>query len=249
MGLVDKVSLDVGFCFYETSLETVKRAIESVKDNVRYIYAIDGKYELYESNELLSSPDIRDYLSSIDNVVMVDYPNRKENEKRQRYLDLCNKDLTDWLLILDADEFITDETDWDLVYRQLTKLTNESRLPSIYGVTIKPYSNSKKEFGYPRLWRAPYLIDYMETHNFWKFRTDGRVFRSSTDWERIEGIFMRGNDKLRDDEYNKKSYAYQLKLMKYESPYKMKYREIAENTKVWNQKDTRMDGLGGVPVM
>ena len=52
MGLVNNVSLDVGFCFYESSLETVKRAIESIKDHVRTIYAIDGKFEFYDSPDL-----------------------------------------------------------------------------------------------------------------------------------------------------------------------------------------------------
>lgn len=58
---------------------------------------------------------------------------------------------------------------------------------------------------------------------------------------------MKGNDDLRDEDYNQKSYDYQLKLMKRESPLKMKYREIAENTKQWQQKDTRLPG--GIPVM
>jgi len=58
---------------------------------------------------------------------------------------------------------------------------------------------------------------------------------------------MRGNDSLRTEDYNRKSYDYQLKLMKYESPFKMKYRLIAENTKQWQQKDPRLPN--GVPVM
>ena len=246
MGLVNNVSLDVGFCFYESSLETVKRAIESVKDHVRNIYAIDGKFEFYESSDLLSTPDVRNYLRSIDNVVLVDIPNRKENEKRQIYLDLCEQNLADWLLILDADEYITDETNWDSVYADLLKNTTEAKSPEIFGVTIKPYGDSKKEFGYPRLWRAPYLIRYLKTHNFWEFKTTGKIYRSSITWPAIKGIFMKGSDELRDKKYLDKSYAYQLKLMKYEKPFKDVYRQKAENTKPSNV-DPRLPP--GFPVM
>ena len=38
-------SCDVAFCFYEDSLETIQRAIESFRHHVRYIFAIDGKFE------------------------------------------------------------------------------------------------------------------------------------------------------------------------------------------------------------
>ena len=133
----DKIALDVGFCFYETSLETVKRAIESVRHHVRYIYAVDGKFEFFESDQELSSRDIREYLESIPNVRLVDFPNRKENEKRQVYLDLAKEHLSDWLLILDADEYITDETDWDTVYEGLLSHTKGNIIPEIYGVTLR----------------------------------------------------------------------------------------------------------------
>jgi len=223
------VSLDVGFCFFEQSLETVQRAIESVKDNVRYIFAIDGKFEFFESDSELSSSEIREYLSSIPNVKLIDFPNRKENEKRQVYLDLAKEYLTDWILILDADEFITDETDWHKVYESLMDRADGKILPEIYGVTLR--ESKHKELAYPRLWFRPYLIEYLKTHNFWKFTTDGTVYKSSTSWSPIPGIFMKGNDKHRDVIYTRKSYEYQVKLMKYEKPFKKEYRKIAENTK------------------
>jgi len=163
-----QVTLDLGFCFYEQSLKTVQRAIESVKDHVRYIFAVDGKFEFFESAEELSSHDVRDWLTTIPNVRLVDYPNRKENEKRQVYLDLAKEYLSDWLLILDADEFITDETDWHKVYEALMDRADGVILPEIYGVTLRN-NGKRKELAYPRMWFRPYLIEYLKTHNFWKF--------------------------------------------------------------------------------
>ena len=249
MGLVDKISLAVGFCIYENSLDTVKRAIESWKDHVDVIYAIDGKFEEFESDQLLSSPDVRAYLQSIPNVELVDFPNRLEHEKRQVYIDLCSRDMIDWLLIMDADEYITKETNWEMAKGRMLELTNETKTPMIFGMPYVNPEKSKRELGYPKIWRSPYLIKYHLTHNFFQFTTDGKIYKSSTDWERIPGIFARQNDKLRSKEYLDQSYQYQLKLMKRESPTKVKLRNVAENTKQWQQKDHRLTGLGDIPIM
>lgn len=219
----DVITLDCGFCFYEESLETVKRSIESIRHSVRYIFAIDGKYEFYESDNLLSSPEVRNYLKSVDNVILLDYPNHKENEKRQKYLDLSNEYLSDWLIILDADEYITKSTDWITVYKELKQNYQASLLPKIWGVQIR------KGF-FPRMWMRPYLIQYTKTHNFFQFTTDDSIYRSTTDYPPIHDIEIRSDDNLRKKEYNVKSYEYQKKLMAYEKPFKDEYRKIAKNT-------------------
>ncbi len=195
------VALDVGFCFYETSLETVKRAIESVKDHVRYIFAIDGKFEFFESNNELSSSEIRDYLGTIKNVILEDFPNRKENEKRQQYMNLCMDLMSDYLLILDADEYMTDECDWDKAYAHMRQLYDHEINPKIFGVVMR---SGRKENSYPRIWRRPFLIQYTMTHNFWKFH-DGTIMKSTVSNNAIRGMYMKGNDKARDPEYVKKA--------------------------------------------
>ena len=170
------VALDVGFCFYEQQVETVKRAIESVKDHVRYIFAVDGKFEFFESDQLISSQEVRDYLSSVKNVILIDYPNRMENEKRQQYLELCQEYMTDYLLILDADEFMTDECDWNEAYAHMRQLYDHEITPKTFGVTIR---HEKKEASYPRIWRRPFLIQYMKTHNFWRYKTTNEIWKST----------------------------------------------------------------------
>jgi len=232
------VALDVGFCFYETSLATVKRAIESVKDHVRFIFAIDGKFEFFESTEELSTHDVRDWLTTIPNVILVDYPNRKENEKRQQYLDLCDQYSSDFLLILDADEFMTSECDWKLAYSHLSQLYDQAMFPKIFGVTIR---HKNKEGQYPRIWRRPHLIKYLKTHNFWKFN-DGSVWKSTISNLPVKGMYMKGNDKDRDPEYIKKAYDYQVKLMAYEKPFKEQYRKKAKNVSS-NYPDNRLPGI------
>ena len=229
MPLIDKITLDVGFCFYETSLLIVKRSIESIKDHVRYIFAIDGKFEFFNSEQDLSSNEVRDYLKSVQKVKLIDYPNRKESEKRQVYLNMCNECMSDFLLVIDADEYITDETNWNTVYDDLIEKINHSTLPEILCVTFRPNKNSKKEINYPRILKRPYLIQYMKTHHFFQFKTDGSIYKSATNFPLIHGIFMSGTDEDREPRYQKKSNEYQLKLMEYERPYKQEYNKVVKN--------------------
>ncbi len=216
---------DVGFCFYEKSLETVKRTIESLKDNVRCIYAIDGKFEFFESDELLSSNDVRDYLSTIDNVILVDAPNLKENEKRQIYLDLAKDNNSDYLLIIDADCFVTNNTNWEEFYKVLEGL-GKGEKPKIFCIGVQ---TTHKVSWFPLLWYKPYLLKYLKTHNFWEDTTDGSIYKSTNNGTRANHIFIKSNDKLRTEEYLIKSRSYQDKLMAYEKKYKEQYRKVAKN--------------------
>jgi hypothetical protein len=118
----------------------------------------------------------------------------------------------------------------------------QSPAPKEFGVPLKAYNKSTKEYSYPRLWRAPYNIEYLMTHNFWRHTDTQQIFRSTINYESIPGIFMRGNDKERGDEYLKKSYEYQKKLMHYEKPFKEQYRKVAQNTKQ-HTKDFRLPGV------
>lgn len=220
------LSVDVGFCFYEQSLDTVQRAIESIRYEVNHIFAIDGKFEFFKSKSELSSDVVRRYLSSIDNVVLVDYPNRKENEKRQQYLDLCKKYLSDCLIILDADEWVTEETDWPKFRDQIRFFLKKYHTPKIFGAHFQ-FPNM--DTYHPRVWVRPYLIDYMQTHNFFKFETDGTIWKSTSDFPKIADFYMRSNDKLRSKNYVESCFEYQKRLIKYEKPFKEMYRKIAEN--------------------
>ena len=220
------MNCDVGFCFYEDSLDTVKRCIESLKDHVRYIFAIDGKFEFFHSDKELSSGVVRDYLRSVDNVVLVDAPNLKENDKRQIYLDLARERKSDYLLIIDADCFVTEDTDWDGFYHDLESLQTQEVKPKVYCIGVQ---TTQKISWFPLLWYRPYLLKYMKTHNFWKDTTDGSIYKSTNNGTRAAHIFIKSNDKLRTEDYLVKSRAYQGRLMEYEKPYKERYRRVAKN--------------------
>jgi hypothetical protein len=236
------LNLDVGFCYYEKSVETVKRCIESLKDHVRYIYAVDGKFEFYESEELLSSPEVRDYLKSIPNVIMINAPNLKENKKRQIYLDYCEQNNTDYLLIIDADCYVTTPTDWEEFYNVLEEM-GKGKKPKILCIAVQV---PQKLSWFPLLWYKPHLFQYMETHNFWKDKTDGSIYKSTNNGTRANHFFIKSNDKLRDEAYLQKSRDYQAKLIEYERPFKEEYRKTAKNV---SQPKEYGNMVNGIPVM
>ena len=156
--------------------------------------------------------------------------------------------MSDFLLILDADEWVTGETDWDKFYANLKERYERHHSPKIWGITYESVNENKfrekiiKRGSYPKLWQRPYLIQYMKTHNFFKFISDDSIWKSATTFPCVPDIFLRGNDKLRTPEYLKKSYEYQLKLAKYEKRYKEEYRKIAKNVSE-QSKDARLPGI------
>jgi len=235
------LSCDVAVCLYEDSVETVKRLIEGLKDHVRNIIVVDGKFEFFQSDQDLSSEAVREYLRSISNVILLDYPNRKENEKRQVYLDKCKELNTDFLLILDGDCHITTQTNWTEFYRDLDRLERGVN-PQIYCIGVR---TPMKTSYFPLLWYLPYKFEYMKTHNFWRRLTDGAIIKSTNNGTRSNSLRIKQDDKLRTTEYVKKSMAYQAKLIAYEKPLRIEYRKVAINTSPAHNWDT----FYGIPMV
>ena len=204
-------------------MPTVKRMIESIKDNVRYIFAIDGRFEDYDGMDV-SSPDVVEYLKSIPNVKYHAAPPIKEPDKRQIYLNMAEEYDTDWLLILDADDYITHETDWGQVEAEIdTKRFSKSTICSI---TI---AIEGQEGQYPRMWYKPEGFEYTKCHNFWRRKEDNTIWKSADGAPAIKSMFAKSNDSLKTEENLKNTYEYQVKLKEYEGPLKAKYRAKAVN--------------------
>jgi len=212
----------VGVCLYEESLFPVKRLIESLKDHVRKIIVVDGIFKDFDSKNKLSSDDVRNYLNSIDNVVLLDAPDLREPEKRQLYL---NTD-ADYIFIMDSDTWVK-SADWDSVYKQLEAF-NPERDPEIHHVEVEG-STRRNGSCFPKLWFRPKEWEYLKTHNFWKNKVTGDVFKSTLSGKHIQDILVKTNDIGRGADYILRTRSYQGKLMAYEKPLKDEYRKIAKN--------------------
>jgi len=220
--------LAVGYNFYEKSLATVHRGIESVKSHVDYIFAIDGRYTdeygvaLFPDTEPLSHEIVRRYLKSIPNVILVDLP-ATEIQKRQRYLDMCREYDCEYLIILDGDEFVLPESYWQSFKHNLEQCVPDT---NVYGIKYEySYPQHHDATNYPRLWFRPWEMEYFHAHCLFKNRITGRVQKSSSGVPCIEGIRMAGDDTLRNREYQLQSFEYQTWLIEHEQEIREEYRE------------------------
>ena len=215
------MNLDAGVIMFEDSVATVKRTIESIRKHVRYIFVIDGKFQMRNDERLLSTPEVRDYVASVPNVIKVDFPNHSEAETRQQYIELAKKYRSDCLLWIDTDEWITEESDWNYLKNALEiKIKDEES--SIYCILYKPEGKTTLR---PSIWVHPNLINFTEAHCVWRL-SDGTIQKFSAEYPVIPNFVMATDDSLRTKDYIKKTYDYQVKLIEYEKPFRDKYRRI-----------------------
>lgn len=219
--------LAVGYNFYEKSLATVQRGIESVKSHVDYIFAIDGRYTdefgtpLFPDSEPLSHELVRNYLKSIPNVVLVDLPSN-ETTKRGKYLELCKQYNCEYLIILDGDEFVLPESDWQSFKHNLEQCHDGL---NIYGIKYEySYPQHHDATNYPRLWFRPWEMEYFGAHCIFRNKITNVVTKSTSGGPLIEGIRMAGDDSLRSREYQLQSFEYQSFLIEEEREQREKYK-------------------------
>lgn len=82
----------------------IKDCVESVKDKVDKIIAIDGKYRDFPGDSGYSTDGTLEYLSGVSNVQLIFESGVDEVDKRNKYLELVNDG--DIILNLDADEVL-----------------------------------------------------------------------------------------------------------------------------------------------
>lgn len=213
--------LATGLCFYEKSLASIKRCVESIKDYVDVILAIDGRFDNFPDSQILSSPEVREYLQSIQNVVLVDYPG-SEVAKRQKYCSLCLEYQCDYLLIIDSDEYVMPNSKWEEFKNNLRNCENTSNIYGIRFAYAAPVHMDTTP--YPRLWYKPYEVQYIK-HNLWQTSLQGQV-SSTSGHELIEGIIMAGDDNLHTPKYIDQGRDYQRHLIRQENPVEKTWDEL-----------------------
>lgn len=212
----------VGLCFYN-DLESLKRGVPTYADDVDYIFAIDGRFSLYDGPDY-STPETVEYLKSFPNVIYDQFIGM-EHEKRQRYVELCKKHNIDYLLIIDSDEYILTNADWKTFKGNAEKANLEHPNDNFFGIDFRYSQESIKPelfSPFPRLWIRPQECEYYKTHCFFKNRSG--VVRSSSYAPKVEGIRMGLGDELRTPEYLNSISRYQGKMLDYEIPIRHELR-------------------------
>lgn len=207
--------LSFGICFYNDP--SVFRLLDSLPREAKKII-IDGKFALNPNKNNLSDNSLRQRILQYENVILLDYPNLSEPEKRQKYLD--NNECK-YLIIIDSDEYVIN-ADWNLFYQKIQELEQ-----GIHHVMFKVDDNDGAT-SYPRLWVNPKDWKYVKCHNIFKNDKLGLILKSGfSDGETISEnlIFCGMDDSLRSPQYIKDTFDYQVLMMKYEKPLREKYRK------------------------
>jgi hypothetical protein len=202
-----------GICWYNDA--SIFRLLDSIPKEYEKII-IDGKFKLNPNKKELSDESLRLKVLEYDNVKLIDAPNLSEPEKRQKYLDNNNHK---YLIIIDSDEYIK-YADWERFYDFISKLES-----GIHHVFFEVDENGGTST-YPRLWVNPSDWKYAVCHNIFKNDKLGLILKSGfSDGETCPGLLCGMDDKLRTEEYVKNTYDYQVEMIKFEKPYREKYRK------------------------
>jgi len=195
-----------GVCWYQDHLIT--RTLDSIQGHFDYIFVIDGRFELNPSKNDYSDETLREKVRQYDNVILIDFIGSEE-DKRGQYLLQCKKYDVDVLLIIDSDEYINKNTDWDLFWNNLpTK-------QGTYSVLVMP-----NDIYLPRIWIKPYNFRYYNAHCIFQDITTGEI-RSSGDSGKIklQGLILEmGKDEPRTAEYLENTRIYQERMIEKETP-------------------------------
>lgn len=199
------MKLAVGISFYNDVLG-LGRLLDSVKDNVDKIIAIDGRYSGFDSinGSALSTDGSREVLKACDKAVLVDYPGT-QIAKRNKYLILSKKYECDYMLILDADEYIKPEsegseipdlrTNWETFrYVAEKRVRLDLGMYRIYDLRYEE-PNGWNLGERPRLWFRPWEIRYDVRHFRWiikaKKHLDRPVYEGNAGRALIPGLVVR----------------------------------------------------------
>lgn len=136
-------------------LPALRRTIDSWRPFVDHMIAVDGAYDT--SDHGLSTDGTREFLAGFPNVTLLDAPGVNQCEKRTRYLEAGQSG--DYLVIIDADEALTDA-------RTLRNLP----VCDVGWVRVRS-TLYQREYGQPRIlrWRAG--LHYWGRHH-WIYERD-----------------------------------------------------------------------------
>lgn len=218
------MNIDVGLCFYN-DLESLKHSVPTYQEHVDKIFAIDGRFEYFESDKDYSDPEVVEYLESFDNVILDKFVGM-EHDKRNRYVKLAGENNADALLIIDSDDYVL-EADWDLFYKSAEERIKQYPNENFLGVDFRytPEGYQPIQFTpYPRLWARPNECEYYKAHCIFRGKNGGPV-RSSARVPKIEGIKFASGDDYRSQEYLTKISKYQGKMIDYEIPIRHALRD------------------------
>jgi hypothetical protein len=212
------VILVAGLSYYN-DLESMKRTIESLLDNVDYIICVDGRYSL-RVGEDYSTDGSTEYLESLGEKVIVKKFVGYEPDKRNVYMEEASRLHADALIGIDTDEYM--DGDWDKFKKDIEDNLHQEY--NFLGFTL--YITKDNPTPAPRVFLRPDEIRFYKAHNYVIIKND-KVSHISVK-NSIEGMVMHQDDDLRNLEWLEKTQNYQQRLVLYEKQFRAEFFETQQ---------------------
>ncbi len=238
------MKIAIATIFYNSVIEIIRLLDSIPKDVIDYFIAVDGifKYtkEKYPELPELSHDGSRDTIVSrhIDDhkfvTVLIDKPNCTEFEKRNYYLEICEKlGDVDVLLIVDSDEYfqydvgtIDPKECWQRFRKNLEFEIRKFGNHNVFGIPTYDCASGTKSYC-PRIFVNPHEMRYLNNSHYHY----GNITREAKDIEYfksqglnyvqhaaaiIKGLTLAHDHSLRSQEYQERRKDYQRYLVKFE---------------------------------
>jgi hypothetical protein len=187
---------------------SLKRCLDSLTDFDR-VYCVDGRFPMYPGTSELSTDGSREIVKQYPNAELADCFG-DEVEKRNRYLELAARDGIKYVLIIDADEWLSYK-DWQLFRKECESLAT----PSIYRMFA--FDGVEGFYRQPRLVHHPELFEYFLSHCVFRFKPT-RYYANHGEFSTyvVKGFRIMSDDSLRSDQHLQDLETYQKRLVNYE---------------------------------
>jgi len=234
----DDMDIAVGTVFHNKGYELKRTLYSMSNEGIDYWFLIGGAFR--DSKDPVRGTDAETY-KIIDTfrteqaelgsrgiqVIFEDMPESNEFEKRMKYLDMCRQYECDGLFIVDSDEYVYENTEWDFVtdwekFRRYWK-SWQIRFPrhNVYSVYMI-HSEFLGRDVHSRCWVNPSNMVYVKGSHY-KFANPEEddfsdiLFHAQTSFGIVEGITLKHDHNLRTDDDMKYRRSYQDYLANYES--------------------------------
>jgi hypothetical protein len=190
------------------------------------ILAIDGRYDIHPSDNILSDKQARDLFKGYQTPYkLIDAPNLTQNAKRQIYFDKAAEYRLDVIIVMDSDEyFIHDKTVWSAFLTELEQKVrgNEHTYIQCYCIPTLLIDKGIQRMpeGYienlPRLFTNPSTLQYVEDHYTIRNKSTGVLMTTQSN-QVLSNILLGHDHKLRSKTYNEHCKQYEDDLIVYEN--------------------------------
>lgn len=215
-----KLKIAAGIIFFNDCL-SLKRCFNSLNNNVDMIFAIDGKFSKFPSENIMSTDGSRELTNLWPHCILTDVSG-SEIEKRSKYIDLSAKYSIDVLIIIDSDEYILEDSNWEIFRSNLNKIIfdRDKCTHNVYAINLQTLGKGNEFLAYPRIWYKPEEMEYYgNKHYFYRNRILNKQnvpHIGDHSPNLIQGIKLGHDHLLRSEDHMKNRLIYQTWLENFE---------------------------------